>query len=160
VASVIAVALGAGYAAIIASDHCPSMLLAFFVDLMPPGSHAARNSRGRRSDRLHDDGPLTGTGRADPRVGGRVLAENTVPFALWCADRNLDALEEALWATVSGLGDRVTTCAIVGGIVACAASRSGTCSERVGSSTLTRTAPGGSSAVAAGSAADPAVIGL
>ena len=26
---------------------------------------------------------------------------------------------EALWTTLSGLGDRDTTCAIVGGIVAC-----------------------------------------
>jgi ADP-ribosylglycohydrolase len=41
-----------------------------------------------------------------------------VPFSLWCASRHLDRYEEALWATVSGLGDRDTTCAIVGGIVA------------------------------------------
>src|SRR4051812_6349887 len=35
-----------------------------------------------------------------------------------CAARHLGAFEEALWATVSGLGDRDTTCAIVGGILA------------------------------------------
>ena len=42
-----------------------------------------------------------------------------MPFALWCAARHLDDDEEALGLTVSGLGDRDTTCAIVGGIVAC-----------------------------------------
>ncbi len=40
-----------------------------------------------------------------------------MPFALWCAAHHLDDYESALWATVSGLGDRDTTCAIVGGIV-------------------------------------------
>jgi ADP-ribosylglycohydrolase len=50
--------------------------------------------------------------------GTRVSAQDTVPFALWCAARHLGDYEEALWQTVSGLGDRDTTCAIVGGIVA------------------------------------------
>jgi ADP-ribosylglycohydrolase len=49
--------------------------------------------------------------------GSAVTAPDTVPFALWCADRHLNSYEDALWATVSGLGDRDTTCAIVGGIV-------------------------------------------
>lgn len=49
--------------------------------------------------------------------GSRVISEDTVPFALWCAQRHLDSYEDALWTTVSGLGDRDTTCAIVGGIV-------------------------------------------
>lgn len=50
--------------------------------------------------------------------GTRVSAQDTVPFALWCAGERLNSYEEALWLTVSGLGDRDTTCAIVGGIVA------------------------------------------
>ena len=50
--------------------------------------------------------------------GVRVSAQDTVPFALWCAAKQLSNYEEALWLTVSGLGDRDTTCAIVGGIVA------------------------------------------
>lgn len=45
-------------------------------------------------------------------------AVDTVPFALWCVARYLDDYEAALWLTVSALGDRDTTCAIVGGIVA------------------------------------------
>jgi len=49
--------------------------------------------------------------------GSRVISEDTVPFSVWCAARHLDSYEEALWTTVSGLGDRDTTCAIVGGIV-------------------------------------------
>jgi ADP-ribosylglycohydrolase len=50
-----------------------------------------------------------------------VTSPDTVPFTLWCADRHLDNFEEAMWTTVAGLGDRDTTCAIVGGIVALAA---------------------------------------
>jgi ADP-ribosylglycohydrolase len=49
--------------------------------------------------------------------GTRVSAQDTVPFALWCAAHHLDDYEEALWTTVRGLGDRDTTCAIVGGVV-------------------------------------------
>lgn len=52
--------------------------------------------------------------------GRRITAEDTVPFCLWCAARHLDSYEDALWATVSALGDIDTNCAIVGGIVACA----------------------------------------
>jgi ADP-ribosylglycohydrolase len=51
--------------------------------------------------------------------GDGVSAQDTVPFVLWCAAKHLISYEEALWLTVSGLGDRDTTCAIVGGIVAC-----------------------------------------
>lgn len=51
-------------------------------------------------------------------TGSRVASADTVPFALWCAFRYGNDYEEALWQTVSGLGDRDTTCAIVGGIVA------------------------------------------
>jgi ADP-ribosylglycohydrolase len=51
-------------------------------------------------------------------TGSKVTSADTVPFSLWCAARHLGNYEEALWTTVSGLGDRDTTCAIVGGIVA------------------------------------------
>jgi len=55
--------------------------------------------------------------------GSRVIASDTVPFCLWCAARHPDSYTDALWATVEGLGDRDTTCAIVGGIVAMSAGR-------------------------------------
>ncbi|MFD8383181.1 ADP-ribosylglycohydrolase family protein [Streptomyces sp. NPDC059679] len=49
--------------------------------------------------------------------GRRIRADDTVPFALWCAARHQDDLIAALWATAEGLGDVDTTCAIVGGVV-------------------------------------------
>lgn len=45
-------------------------------------------------------------------------AADTVPFSLWVAARRLTDFEGALWEIVGGLGDRDTTCAIVGGIIA------------------------------------------
>jgi ADP-ribosylglycohydrolase len=55
--------------------------------------------------------------------GSRVISSDTVPFCIWCAARHPTDFSAALWATVSGLGDRDTTCAIVGGIVALSAGR-------------------------------------
>ena len=54
-------------------------------------------------------------------TGSRVSAQDTVPFCLWSAAYRLDDFEAALWWTVKGRGDRDTTCAIVGGIVALSA---------------------------------------
>ena len=48
--------------------------------------------------------------------GSKMSAQDTVPFALWCAAHNLYDFEEALWKAVSILGDRDTICAIVAGI--------------------------------------------
>lgn len=65
--------------------------------------------------------PNTTLAHAVSVLGNGVLvsAQDTVPLALWCAARHLDNFGEALWLTVSALGDRDTTCAMVGGIVAC-----------------------------------------
>jgi ADP-ribosylglycohydrolase len=49
--------------------------------------------------------------------GANVSAADTVPFCLWIASWRSHDFEEAMWQTVSALGDRDTTCAIVGGIV-------------------------------------------
>jgi ADP-ribosylglycohydrolase len=57
--------------------------------------------------------------------GFKISAQDTVPFALWCAAHHLDDYEEAFWTTASGLGDIDTTCAIVGGIVALSARQQG-----------------------------------
>jgi ADP-ribosylglycohydrolase len=46
-----------------------------------------------------------------------VTAPDTVPFCLWVASWFSHDFVEAMWQTVSALGDRDTTCAIVGGIV-------------------------------------------
>lgn len=57
--------------------------------------------------------------------GAYISAQDTVPFCVWSASRCLDSYEDAFWTTVEGLGDRDTTCAIVGGIVACRVGRDG-----------------------------------
>jgi ADP-ribosylglycohydrolase len=49
--------------------------------------------------------------------GSKVISQDTVPFCIWSALNFKDNFENALWKTVSALGDRDTTCAIVGGIV-------------------------------------------
>ncbi len=48
--------------------------------------------------------------------GIHMLAQDTVPFALWCSAHYQHQFEEAIWRAVSILGDRDTICAIVGGI--------------------------------------------
>ncbi|MBS3794595.1 MAG: ADP-ribosylglycohydrolase family protein [Candidatus Thorarchaeota archaeon] len=50
--------------------------------------------------------------------GSKITTFDTVPFVLWSAGLHLDDYKEALWYTVSGLGDIDTTSAMVGGIVA------------------------------------------
>lgn len=54
-------------------------------------------------------------------TGYEVSVQDTVPFCLWSAAFHLDDYSAALWWTVKGLGDRDTTCAIVGGITALSA---------------------------------------
>jgi ADP-ribosylglycohydrolase len=49
--------------------------------------------------------------------GEGIMASDTVPFCLWTASWYSHDFVEAMWQTVSALGDRDTTCAIVGGIV-------------------------------------------
>ncbi len=49
--------------------------------------------------------------------GARVTAPDTVPLCVWVASRRSHNYEEAMWETVNALGDRDTTCAIVGGMV-------------------------------------------
>lgn len=50
--------------------------------------------------------------------GSKISAPDTVPFCIWGAAQHLTDFEAAMWFTVGALGDRDTTCAIVGGIVA------------------------------------------
>ncbi len=51
-------------------------------------------------------------------TGSQIAAFDTVPFCLWVVAHHGFDYEQALWTTVAGLGDRDTTCAIVGGIIA------------------------------------------
>jgi ADP-ribosylglycohydrolase len=50
--------------------------------------------------------------------GSGVTAPDTVPLCLWLVAHRAPAFDDALWTTVAALGDRDTTCAIVGGIAA------------------------------------------
>lgn len=50
--------------------------------------------------------------------GSGVTAPDTVPLCLWVVAHASRGFEQALWHTVGALGDRDTTCAIVGGILA------------------------------------------
>ena len=56
--------------------------------------------------------------------GSGVSAPDTVPLCLLAAARWSNDFGEAMWRTVSALGDRDTTCAIVGGMVALSAGAS------------------------------------
>ena len=66
-----------------------------------------------------------GTGSAEAAAmlgnGQKISAQDTVPFALWCAAGHLGDYEASIWAALAGGGDCDTTCAIVGGIVALSA---------------------------------------
>ena len=80
----------------------------------PPGETAAKIRLARDfapGVSVRFAGAVLGTGK-------QISAPDTVPFALFCAAEFVHDYREALWQTVSGLGDRDTTCAIVGGIVA------------------------------------------
>lgn len=52
--------------------------------------------------------------------GLRTSAPDTVPFALWAVARHLDDFAGAVRDTADAGGDTDTTCAIAGGILACA----------------------------------------
>lgn len=52
-------------------------------------------------------------------AGTQMSAQDTVPFALWCAAQSLDDFERALWLGVQGSVDKDTVCAIIGGVVSC-----------------------------------------
>lgn len=118
-AGAIAVAVGAALAARCAGGPYPSRQE--FLDLVlphVPGSVVREKIRHARN--LAPDASVTLAVSA-LGSGHDISAQDTCPFALWCAGGHLGSYEEALWLTVSGLGDRDTTCAMVGGIVALSA---------------------------------------
>jgi ADP-ribosylglycohydrolase len=90
---------------------------AIWKDVLSRTPHGPTRDGLERASRLGFDLPISEAVKA-LGSGAKVLSEDTVPFALWCAIRHLGDYTEAMWATVSGLGDRDTTCAIAGGLVA------------------------------------------
>ncbi|WP_224369454.1 ADP-ribosylglycohydrolase family protein [Hyalangium versicolor] len=119
-AGAIAIAVAAAWACQWQEQRsAPDQLFEVVLDHTPPG--ATRRGLERARALPLESSPVSAA--KELGSGSRVISEDTVPFAVWCAARHLGQYEEALWSTVSGLGDRDTTCAIVGGIVALSAGR-------------------------------------
>ena len=57
--------------------------------------------------------------------GENILSQDTVPFCLWSAQKNLQDYPAAIWTTASAFGDIDTNCAIVGSIVSVAVGEEG-----------------------------------
>jgi ADP-ribosylglycohydrolase len=88
-----------------------------FIDaILPHLTPSETTSKIRRARDLYS-GILTQHAADILGNGIQISCPDTVPFCLFAAGEFLDDYEEAMWQTVSALGDRDTTCAIVGGIV-------------------------------------------
>jgi len=119
IAGAIAVAVAAAMACRARHGDAPAPMQAAYLDAVlvhVPFSEVY--SRLRRARDLSEGLPVE-TAAEILGNGSLVSAQDTVPFALWCAARHLEDYEASLWTTVTGLGDRDTTCAIAGGVVAC-----------------------------------------
>jgi ADP-ribosylglycohydrolase len=116
IAGAIAVAAGAAWAWRMRGTDPPARQ-DFFDCILPlvPASEVA--SRLRQARDLPFEQPIAEVA-AILGNGRNVSAQDTVPFAIWCAAQHLNDYAAAFWLTASGLGDVDTTCAIVGGIVA------------------------------------------
>lgn len=111
----IAVAVAAAWVA--AGGTSPTALFEVVLDHTPDG--ATRAGVEQASQLALDADVRTAVGALGN--GSRVISEDTVPFCVWQIARALASratFEDAMWSTVAGLGDRDTTCAIVGGVYA------------------------------------------
>ncbi|UJR85422.1 ADP-ribosylglycohydrolase family protein [Sandaracinus amylolyticus] len=117
IAGAIAIAVLAAIAVRREERPTPSAIIAEVASSVPPGETRARLEQLVAMPHLDDVRTIASI----VGNGTYVLAEDTVPLSVWCAARHLDDFVDAMWTTVSALGDRDTTCAIVGGVVALAA---------------------------------------
>jgi ADP-ribosylglycohydrolase len=111
VAGAIAIAVAA--ARVCAGERDARALLETTVELTPPGP--TRDGLRRAIPMLRVE-PVTAA--AELGNGSRVIAADTIPFAVWCAATHLADYAGACWACVSVGGDVDTTCAMAGGIIA------------------------------------------
>jgi ADP-ribosylglycohydrolase len=113
-AGAMAVAAAAAWAAGGGAD--PRTLFGAVLDVVPAG--ITRDT----IERASSIGPDVDVLEVVSQVGNGVqtLAQDTVPFALWCVRHHLRDYESALWTAAAALGDCDTLCAIVGSIVALA----------------------------------------
>lgn len=123
IAGAIAVAVAAAWAWRIGQGAAPSFTS--LIDLALPFVPSSEVRLGLRRAAELSPGTPAPTVAAMLGSGNGVSAQDTAPFALWCASSHLNDYEAALWTTASGLGDIDTTCAIVGGIVATAVGAAG-----------------------------------
>lgn len=114
IAVAVAAALIAGGGAGGGRSGDPARLLGDVLDLVP---RSAVHTGIRRAVDMLDYGDV-GTVAAVLGCGRRTSTQDTVPFTLWAAARNLGDFREAFWTTARAGGDVDTTCAIVGGLVA------------------------------------------
>lgn len=107
-----AVAVAVAAARVFAGERDPRGLLETVVERTPAGP---------TRDGLRRAIPLLGaepvTVAAELGNGSRVIASDTIPFAVWCAATHLGDYAGACWACASVGGDIDTTCAMVGGII-------------------------------------------
>lgn len=111
----LAVALGAAFATRIRLNLerlTPQEFITKIVDLLPDTDTRSKIRKGLSvpySYRIDTVKTILGN-------GSKIMTQDTVPFAIWCAAHNLSHFENALWKAVSILGDRDTIGAIVGSI--------------------------------------------
>lgn len=108
-----AIAIAIAAARVFAGERDPARLIDAVVERTPAGETRVGLARARR---MLGAEPITVA--AEVGNGSRVLASDTIPFAVWCAASHLGDYAAALWACASVGGDIDTTCAMVGGIVA------------------------------------------
>ncbi len=116
IAGAIAVAVASAIATTLAGKDKPSRA-EFIEQILPhvPDSEVKSGIKRAKDIRSTDISHVVGM----IGNGSGISAQDTVPFVLFCAGEWLDDYEEAIWQTMSGGGDVDTTCAMVGGIVAC-----------------------------------------
>ncbi len=108
-----AIAVAVAAAVVFAGERDPRALLDAVIAHTPPG--ATRDGLRRAIPLLRAE-PITAA--AELGNGSRVIASDTIPFAVWCAATHLADFAGACWSCVEVGGDIDTTCAMVGGIVA------------------------------------------
>jgi ADP-ribosylglycohydrolase len=111
-----AVAVAVAASAVFGGERDPRALLELVYEHTPAG---ATREGIRRSIAMVRAEPVTVA--AELGNGSRVLAADTVPFAVWCAATHLADFAGACWSCVEVGGDIDTTCAMVGGIIVGAA---------------------------------------
>ena len=116
IAGAVAVALAASVAATLQGTKKRFAAAAYFDRIVQNTPDSAVRDGIVRATKI----PLSAPPLEAARIlgsGQGISAQDTVPFVVWSAGGNMLSFEEAFWKTVEGLGDRDTTCAMVGGVV-------------------------------------------